>query len=135
MIPLEDFTDEVEDKYENNEDDEDEDDEIDENVNDDEPLPLFKQLSILPLEESLQLKQANFMWKLKNNLLPPSLSSNLRLNNRNQLGVPYNRLIQSASHIKYAGPKLWKGIPSNVQDKTTPKSFSNAMKAFLLDKL
>ena len=27
MIPLEDFTDEVEDKYENNEDDEDEDDE------------------------------------------------------------------------------------------------------------
>ena len=35
MIPLEDFTDEVEDKYENNEDDEDEDDEIDENVNDD----------------------------------------------------------------------------------------------------
>ena len=102
---------------------------------DDEPLPLFKQLSILPLEETLQLKQANFMWKFKNNLLPPSLSSNFRLNNRNQLAVTYNRLIQSASHITYAGPKLWNGIPSNIQDKTTPKSFSSAMKAYLLDKL
>ena len=102
---------------------------------DDEPLPLFKQLSILPLEETLQLRQANFMWKFKNNLLPSSLSSNFRLNNRNQLTVTYNRLIQSASHITHAGPKLWNGIPPNIQDKTTPKSFSNAMKAFLLDKL
>ena len=42
MIPLEDFTDEVEDKYENNEDDEDEDDEIDENVNDDEGYLVMK---------------------------------------------------------------------------------------------
>ena len=42
MIPLEDFTDEVEDKYENNEDDEDEDDEIDENVNDDDGYPVMK---------------------------------------------------------------------------------------------
>ena len=42
MIHLEDFTDEVEDKYENNEDDEDEDDEIDENVNDDEGYLVMK---------------------------------------------------------------------------------------------
>ena len=42
MIPLEDFTDEVEDKYENNEDDEDEDDEIDENVNDDDGYLVMK---------------------------------------------------------------------------------------------
>ena len=37
MIPLEDFTDEVEDKYENNEDDE-----IDENVNDDDGYLVMK---------------------------------------------------------------------------------------------
>ena len=102
---------------------------------DDEPLPLFKQLSILPLEETLQLKQANFMWKLQNNLLPPSLSANFKQNNRNQLTTSYNRLAQSARHITYAGPKLWKAVPSNIQDKVTPKSFSNAMKAFLIDKL
>ena len=102
---------------------------------DDDTLPLFKKLSILPLEETLQLKQANFMWKLKNNLIPPSLSSNFRLNHRNQITITYNRLLQSARHITYVGPKLWNEIPQNIQDKATPKSFSTAMKAFLIDKL
>ena len=102
---------------------------------DDQVLPLFKKLSILPLEETLQLKQANFMWKLKNNLIPSSLSSNFRFNKRNQISVSYNRLHQSARHITYAGPKLWNEIPLMIQDKPSPKSFSNAMKTFLLDKL
>ena len=102
---------------------------------DDDTLPLFKKLSILPLEENLRLKQAKFMWKLKNNLIPSSLAANFKQNNRNQLTVSYNRLVQSARHITYAGPKLWKAIPSNIQDKATPKSFSNSMKTFLLDKL
>ena len=102
---------------------------------DDEPLPLFKKLSILPLEETLLLKQANFMWKLQNNLIPPSLSTNFKQNNRSQLTISYNRLAQSAKHITYAGPNLWKAIPLNIQDKPTPKSFSSAMKAFLLDRL
>ena len=102
---------------------------------DDEPLPLFKKLSILPLEETLLLKQANFMWKLQTNLIPPSLSTNFKQNNRSQLTISYNRLAQSAKHITYAGPNLWKAIPLNIQDKPTPKSFSSAMKAFLLDRL
>ena len=102
---------------------------------DDDTLPLFKKLSILPLEETLHLKQANFMWKLKNNLIPLSLSSNFRLNNRNQIVITYNRLLQSARHITYVGPKLWNEIPQSIQDKATPKSFSNAMKSFLIDKL
>ena len=102
---------------------------------DDEPLPLFKKLSILPLEETLLLKQANFMWKLQNNLIPPSLSTNFKQNNRSQLTISYNRLAQSAKHITYAGPNLWKAIPLNIQDKPTPKSFSSSMKAFLLDRL
>ena len=101
----------------------------------DETIPLFKQLTILPLEETLQLKQAKFMWKLRNDVLPPSLSRNFRLNNRNQLIISHNRLNQSAKHITFAGPSLWNDIPSNIQDKPTPKAFSKAMKDFLLDNL
>ena len=41
---------------------------------DEPPIGLFKKMSILPLDESLELRQASFMWKLKNNLLPPSLA-------------------------------------------------------------
>ena len=65
---------------------------------DEEPIPLFKQLSILPLVETLLLKQAKFMWKLQNELLPPSLSGNFKTNNRNQLVLSHNRLEHSAKH-------------------------------------
>ena len=100
-----------------------------------ETTPLFKQLSILPLEETLQLKQAKYMWKLQKDVLPPSLSCNFKFNNRNQLVISHNRLTQSQKHITFAGPTLWNEIPSNIQDKPTPKAFSKAMKDFLLDDL
>ena len=102
---------------------------------DQEPIPLFKQHSILPLEETILLKQAKFMWKLQNELLPPSLSQNFKSNNRNQLAISHNRLEYSARHITYAGPRLWNAIPADIQNKLTPKSFSNSMKNFLLDNL
>ena len=102
---------------------------------DEEPIPLFKQHSILPLEETLLLKQAKFMWKLQNELLPPSLSSNFKLNNRNQLALSYNRLDLSSKHIIYSGPRLWNSIPTDLQNKLTPKSFSKSMKEFLLENL
>ena len=99
------------------------------------PISLFKQLSILPLEETLLLKQAKFMWKLQNEILPPSLSRNFRMNNRSQLLLSHNRLEHSAKHITFSGPRLWNAIPSDIQNKLTPKSFSNSMKKFLLDNL
>ena len=36
--------------------------------------PLFKELEILPLDKSIELKNAKFMWRLKNGLLPESLT-------------------------------------------------------------
>ena len=104
-------------------------------THDDEPIPLFKHLSILPLEETLLLKQAKHMWKLQHDLLPKSLSSNFKSNNRNQLALSHNRLAQFSKHITFAGPRLWSSIPSSLQDKLTPKSFSKSMKDFLLGSL
>ena len=104
-------------------------------THDEEPIPLFKHLSILPLEETLLLKQAKHMWKLQHDLLPTSLSSTFKSNNRSQLALSHNRLAQSSKHITFAGPRLWNSIPSTLQDKLTPKSFSKSMKDFLLDSL
>ena len=102
----------------------------------DEPAtPLFKKLSILPLEDTIELKRANFMWKLEHGLIPPSLVSNFKYNHRNQLLNPQNRLAQTANHITYAGPKLWGELPTKIKEKATPKSFSNALKAHLLQNL
>ena len=102
---------------------------------DEESTPLFKQLSILPLEETLKLKQAKFIWKLQNNLLPTSLSRNFKFNSRNQLTNPLNRLTHSAKHITYAGPRLWNDVPTDIKHKVTPKAFSKAMKDNLLSNL
>ena len=100
-----------------------------------EPIPLFKHHSILPLEETFLLKQAKFMWKMQNELIPPSLTRNFNSNSRNQLTISHNRLDHSAKHITYAGPRLWNAIPVDIRNKLTPKSFSNSMKKFLIDNL
>ena len=102
---------------------------------DEDAIPLFKQHSILPLEETFLIKQAKFMWKMQNDLLPPSLTRNFKFNNRNQLTLAHNRLDISAKHITYAGPRLWTAIPADIQSKVTPRSFSNSMKNFLIDNL
>ena len=97
-------------------------------------LPLFIKHSILPLEQNLELKQANFMWKLDNDLIPPSLANNFRLN-RNQINLAYNRLQTSNNHITYAGPRIWQKIPDNIKGKAFPKSFSKSYRSHLLDTL
>ena len=105
------------------------------NKDNDEPyLPMFKKLSILPLENRLELKQATYIWKLKNYLLPPSIASNFRMN-RNQITIMHNRLESSAKHITYAGLRIWNRIPVNIQDKTTPKSFTKSLLAHFINSL
>ena len=98
----------------------------------DEPsLPLFKKHSILPLEKDFEAKQAIFMWKLDNGLIPRSLARNFRTN-RNKV-IPFlNRLESSAKHITYAGPKIWHNLPGNIKKLAYPKSFSKAVQKFLL---
>ena len=100
--------------------------------NKDEPaLPLFRKHSILPLEMDLELKQANFMWKLDNDLIPKSLARNFRTS-RNRIVPIFNRLESSAKHITYAGPKIWQNLPDELKKIAFPKTFSKAMQNHLL---
>ena len=85
-------------------------------------IPLFKELSILPLEKSIELKQSVFMWKLNNGLLPPTLTHNFRIQ-RNQPSIMHNRLDSSAKHITYIGPRIWNKIPDNIR-KTSELSWT-----------
>ena len=102
-------------------------------VSKDEPaLPLFKKHVILPLEKDFELKQALFMWKLENNLVPKSLANNFRTN-RNRVIPIVNRLDSSAKHITYAGPKIWQSLPDDIKSIAFHKSFTKAVKNHLLD--
>ena len=101
----------------------------------DEPaLPLFKKHSILPLDKNLKLKQASFMWKFDNDMLPRSLASNFRTN-RNKVALLHNRLETSANHITYAGPKIWQALPTDIKSKAFPKSFNESVKKYLLQSI
>ena len=84
---------------------------------DEEAIPLFKQHSILPLEETFLLKQAKFMWKMQNELLPPSLTRNFKFNNRNQLALSHNRLDISAKHILHLLVLDYDGLQSQLTYK------------------
>ena len=102
----------------------------------DEPsLPLFKSLGILPLEKAIKLTQGTFMWKLVNNYLPSSLSSNFTSHTitvRSQFAMPAPRLDLASRHINYAGIKLWYEIPVRIKQSKTPKAFSKIFEQYLL---
>ena len=85
---------------------------------DEHSLPLFKELEILPLDKAIKLRQGKFMWKLANNYLPPSLSSNFTTHAvtvRSQFAMPAPRLDLASKHINYAGIKLWNEIPIRIK--------------------
>ena len=96
-------------------------------------LPLFKELNILPLNELIKLRRASFMWKLKNDALPLSLSSWFKLNNSEIANriyyklycLPPTRLEYGKRQITYCGVKLW-----NTEIKTTLKK-STSLKIFM----
>ena len=102
----------------------------------DEPsLPLFKSLGILPLDRAIKLRQGKFMWKLVNNYLPLSLSSNFTSHTitvKSQFAMPAPRLDLASRHINYAGIKLWNEIPVRIKQSKTPKAFSKNFQQYLL---
>ena len=103
-------------------------------------LPLFRELNILPLDELIKSRRASYLWKLKNNLLPPTLASWFRKNNSEitnrintdlvtQLNtviyhLPQPRLEYAKRHITYTGVLLWNNdIPNDLKQSTSAKIF------------
>ena len=96
--------------------------------------PLFKELEILPLDKSIELTNAKFMWKLYNGYLPASLAKNFNLNQRNQFSNSLSRLESLKKFILFTGPLQWRDLPNSITGKPSLKSFSNALKEYFLDK-
>ena len=93
--------------------------------------PLFKELGIMPLDKSIELKYAKFMWRLHNGYLPESLSDNFRSNSRTGFSMPISRLQSLNQYVRFAGPKLWRELPSDLTDKPSLDSFTKAYKIYL----
>ena len=98
-------------------------------------IPLYKELKILPLEKSYELKNAKHLWKLHNGYLPQSLASNFNVNSRNQITKSYSRLESLKRFSLFTAPSIWNKLPNSIKDKTTLKSFSDSVKLHLLNEL
>ena len=94
---------------------------------------LFSELKILPLDKSIDLKYAKFMWKLNNGYLPESLVKNFRSNIRTKFSTAFSRLESLKNFVVFAGPQLWKKLPTNITNKPSLDSFSKTFKKYLID--
>ena len=98
-------------------------------------VPLYKELKILTLEKSFELKNAKHMWKFHNGYLPHSLVSNFKVNSRNQITKSYSRLESLKRFSLFTAPFIWDKLPNPTKDKQTLKAFSESSKLHLLDNL
>ena len=106
-------------------------------------LPFFKELGILPLDELIKFRRASYMWKIKNNLVPRTLTSWFQINEStiiNRLNtdiiyvLPQPRLEYAKRHITYTGVRLWNSeIPSELKHSTSSKTVKNKFKKQLLN--
>ena len=82
---------------------------------------LFKNLKILTTEDICKFEMANFMHKVSNKRVPPSLIShftfasdihnyNTRSRINNEFRLPNRKLAQSQRWVTYSGINLWKAI-------------------------
>ena len=72
------------------------------------------------------------MWRLKNGILPESLASNFRNNDRTNVTNSISRLESLKGYILFAGPKLWNELPSRITNKPSLNSFSNSLKKYFI---
>ena len=98
-------------------------------------IPIYKELEILPLEQSFELKNAKHMWKFHNNYLPQTLLSNFRYNSRNQITKSFSRLESLKRFSLFTAPKVWNELPQSIKEKSTLKSFTVNIKKHYLDNL
>ena len=99
-------------------------------------------LSILPLDQQIQLKQAAFIWKLHNRYIPPPISDMFALNtskivrrrNPNKYHLPNPRLNYAKRHISYSCVKLWNTeIPNELKEISFLKCFVKKYKTHLIN--
>ena len=93
--------------------------------------PLFKDLQILPLDKSIEIKYGKFMWRLHNNYLPNSIIKNFRSNSRTNFSRSLSRLESLNKFVLFEGPQLWSQLPSDLIDKPSLNSFTKAYKKLL----
>ena len=103
--------------------------------------PLFIKYNNLKVTDLCNLNIGTFMFKYRNNLLPPSFDNMFTINADNHhydtrhasdFEFPKNKLDFGNRSICYQGVKTWNNIPTHVKNCTSLKSFKVSYKETLI---
>ena len=98
--------------------------------------PLFLNNNILPFHDHTQLRRACFMWKVKNNYTPSSISQVFTKNQYNQkFIVPHVSCEHEKNRFVYKNTLSWRLVPECIKNATTLDSFKKKYKQYLIEKL
>ena len=102
-------------------------------------LPIFKELNILPLDAQIKHKQAMFMWKLSNNLIPlpvSNLFNQINNNQNNKYKLPNPKSEFGKRLVNYSCVKVWNSeVPLQLKTLTGQNNFNLKYKEHLLNLL
>ena len=95
--------------------------------------PLFLKHNILPLDELIKHKKANFLWKISHGYIRKPLSQYFAQNIRNPLrfNLPNPNSEMEKCQLGYSSIKYWNSIPLKIRNASTLNSFNEKHKKHL----
>ena len=108
------------------------------------PTPLFLDIKVLPLKQSIMLNQIKFIWKILHHKFPICIeeifsNNNINLSNRDpeslKLNLPFKITSFGTSFLLFSGIKTWNSIPPNIRLSKSLFSLKRNLKPFLLSKI
>ena len=86
--------------------------------------------NLLTISQIYELELADLMYKYHKNILPHQLQNIFKMNNsqiktrsHSKIIMNYCKFTTSQQSIKFAGPKLWLKVPTNIKKSTSTKIF------------
>ena len=96
--------------------------------------------NLLTISQIYELELAVLMYKYHKNILPHQLQNIFKMNNsqiktrsHSKIIMNYCKFTASQQSIKFAGPKLWLKVPTNIKKSTSTKIFATKMKKIYLN--
>ena len=104
---------------------------------------IFKDLKLLNLDQLNKLAKAKFVYKYKNQKLPPSFDKFLTNNTSHRYALRsqvtqefkciWGKTIYGMKMIQYAGAQLWNEIPLEIRSTNSLSEFSKKFKSLFFD--
>ena len=95
--------------------------------------------NLLTISQIYELELAVIMYKYHKNIQPHQQQNIFKMNNsqiktrsHSKIIMNYCKFTTSQQSIKFAGPKLWLKVPTNIKKSTSTKIFATKMKKHIL---